>query len=82
MIEIKDLVKVYGTKKAVYGISFTVEDGEVLGFLGPNGAGKSTTMNIITGYLSSTTVTISLRSPKKQRSVSVIFPNYLLCILI
>ena len=54
MIEIKDLVKVYGDKKAVNGISFTVEDGEVLGFLGPNGAGKSTTMNIITGYLSST----------------------------
>ncbi len=54
MIEIKDLVKVYGDKKAVNGISFTVEDGEVLGFLGPNGAGKSTTMNILTGYLSST----------------------------
>lgn len=54
MIEIKNLVKHYGDKKAVNGISFTVEKGEVLGFLGPNGAGKSTTMNIITGYLSST----------------------------
>jgi len=54
MIEINNLVKRYGDIKAVNGISFTVNDGEVLGFLGPNGAGKSTTMNIITGYLSST----------------------------
>ena len=54
MIEIKNLVKCYGDKRAVNGISFTVNKGEVLGFLGPNGAGKSTTMNIITGYLSST----------------------------
>ncbi len=53
MIEIKNLVKRYGNKVAVNGISFTVNKGEVLGFLGPNGAGKSTTMNIITGYLSS-----------------------------
>lgn len=54
MIEINNLVKRYGDIKAVNGITFTVNDGEVLGFLGPNGAGKSTTMNIITGYLSST----------------------------
>ena len=54
MIEIKNLVKHYGDKHALKGISFTVNDNEVLGFLGPNGAGKSTTMNIITGYLSST----------------------------
>ena len=54
MIEIKNLVKHYGDKKAVNDISFTVKDNEILGFLGPNGAGKTTTMNIITGYLSST----------------------------
>ena len=54
MIEINDLVKMYGNKAAVDGVSFTVGKGEVVGFLGPNGAGKSTTMNIITGYLSST----------------------------
>ena len=54
MIEVKNLVKQYGDKLAVDHISFTVQDGEILGFLGPNGAGKSTTMNIITGYLSST----------------------------
>ncbi len=51
MIEIKNLTKVYGSKKAVDDISFTVNRGEILGFLGPNGAGKTTTMNIITGYL-------------------------------
>jgi len=54
MIEISGLVKCYGKKCAVDGISFSVEKGEVVGFLGPNGAGKSTTMNILTGYLSST----------------------------
>ena len=53
MIEVKNLSKSYGTKLAVNDISFTVGEGEILGFLGPNGAGKSTTMNILTGYLSS-----------------------------
>lgn len=54
MIEIKNLVKNYGTKYALDDISFSVKKGEIVGFLGPNGAGKSTTMNILTGYLSST----------------------------
>lgn len=54
MIEVKNLSKHFGDKKAVDGISFTANDGEILGFLGPNGAGKSTTMNILTGYISST----------------------------
>ncbi|MBS7369854.1 MAG: ATP-binding cassette domain-containing protein [Oscillospiraceae bacterium] len=53
MIEVKNLCKSYGSKLAVDNISFTAEDNEILGFLGPNGAGKSTTMNILTGYLSS-----------------------------
>ncbi len=57
MIEIKNLVKRYGNHFAVDDISFTINDGEIVGFLGPNGAGKSTTMNIITGYLSSTSGT-------------------------
>ncbi len=51
MIEISHLIKQYGDIHAVNDISFTVEDGEVLGFLGPNGAGKSTTMNILTGFI-------------------------------
>ena len=53
MIEVTNLTKVYGNKRAVDGISFTVNQVEILGFLGPNGAGKSTTMNILTGYISS-----------------------------
>lgn len=52
-IEIKNLLKVYGEQKAVNGISFRVDKGEIVGFLGPNGAGKSTTMKILTGYLQS-----------------------------
>lgn len=53
MIEVSHLTKRYGDNYAVNDISFTVNDGEILGFLGPNGAGKSTTMNMLTGYLSS-----------------------------
>jgi ABC-2 type transport system ATP-binding protein len=51
MIEVQGLVKTYGTKRAVDGVSFTVRRGDILGFLGPNGAGKSTTMKLITGFL-------------------------------
>lgn len=54
MIEINNLCKVFGDKRAVDDVSFRVEEGEIMGFLGPNGAGKSTTMNILTGYLSAT----------------------------
>ena len=50
MIRIENLVKTFGAKRAVDGVSFNVERGEVLGFLGPNGAGKSTTMRMITGF--------------------------------
>ncbi len=51
MIEVKGLVKTYGAKRAVNGVSFRVNRGEILGFLGPNGAGKSTTMKMLTGFL-------------------------------
>ena len=54
MIDVKNLTKEYGTKKAVDNVSFKAANGEILGFLGPNGAGKTTTMNIITGYISAT----------------------------
>lgn len=60
MIKISHLVKNYGSFCAVDNISFEVERGEVVGFLGPNGAGKSTTMNILTGYLSSTSGSVSI----------------------
>lgn len=54
MIEIKNLVKRYGTHTAVNDVTFSIQDGEIVGFLGPNGAGKTTTMSILTGCLSST----------------------------
>jgi ABC-2 type transport system ATP-binding protein len=51
MIKVENLTKIFGAKRAVNGVSFSVERGEVLGFLGPNGAGKSTTMRMLTGFL-------------------------------
>ena len=52
MLEVTNLSKRYGQKQAIDGISFSIRQGEAVGFLGVNGAGKSTTMNILTGYLS------------------------------
>jgi ABC-2 type transport system ATP-binding protein len=60
MITVNNLVKTFGAKRAVNGVSFTVEKGEVLGFLGPNGAGKSTTMRMITGFIPPTEGTVSI----------------------
>ena len=50
-IQVSNLTKLYGTQRAIDGISFSLKKGEIVGFLGPNGAGKSTTMKILTGYL-------------------------------
>lgn len=58
MVEIQQLTKSFGPILAVDGVSFTVGQGEVLGFLGPNGAGKSTTMKMITGFLTPTSGTV------------------------
>ncbi len=58
MIEVKNLVKQYGSFVAVDHLDFTIERGSIYGFLGPNGAGKSTTMNMITGYLPPTSGTV------------------------
>ena len=52
MIRLENLVKDYGTVRAVNSINFEINEGEILGFLGPNGAGKSTTLKMITCYLS------------------------------
>lgn len=60
MIEISNLTKTYGNKKALDCVSFKAEKGEILGLLGPNGAGKSTTMNIMTGYISCTSGTVKI----------------------
>ena len=74
MIEVKNLTKRYGQHVAVNNISFSVAEGEIVGFLGPNGAGKTTTMNIITGFNSATEgeVTINgcniLDEPEKAKA--------------
>lgn len=60
MIEVSHLVKKFGKQIAVNDLSFSVKEGEILGFLGPNGAGKSTTMNMMTGYLSSTSGSVKI----------------------
>ena len=54
MIRINNITKDYGTTRALDGVSFSVNRGEILGLLGPNGAGKTTAMRIVTGYLSPT----------------------------
>ena len=54
MVEVKDMVKTYGDLVAVDHISFSVEQGEIVGLLGPNGAGKTTTMRILTCFMPAT----------------------------
>lgn len=51
MIQVKNLTKDYGPRRAINKLNFSVAKGDVVGFLGPNGAGKSTTMKIITGFM-------------------------------
>jgi len=60
MIEVQGLTKRYGPFTAVEGVTFRVEEGEILGFIGPNGAGKTTTMRILTGFLPATEGTASV----------------------
>lgn len=73
MIEVKNVTKKYGKVAAVEDISFTIQEGEIVGLLGPNGAGKSTTMNMITGFIEQTTGDIivdgndMLKKPKKAK---------------
>ena len=51
MIQVKNLVKIYGNKKVVDDVSLNIEKGKITSFIGPNGAGKSTTMKIVSGLL-------------------------------
>jgi len=60
MVRAKNLVKKFGTRYALKGISFEVNERSVVGFLGPNGAGKTTTMRILTGYLAPTDGTVEV----------------------
>jgi ABC-2 type transport system ATP-binding protein len=59
-IHVENLLKTYGTQRAVNNISFNINKGEIVGFLGPNGAGKSTTMKMITGFLQPNAGTITV----------------------
>ena len=54
MLEVNDIKVYYGMIQAIKGVSFHVDEGEVIALIGANGAGKSTTMNMITGYIAST----------------------------
>ena len=73
MIEVKNITKKYGKAVAVDNISFTINEGEIVGLLGPNGAGKSTTMNMLTGFIEQTEGEIiidgynMLKKPKKAK---------------
>lgn len=51
MIQVSNLTKDYGARRAIDGLNFEAQQGEITGFLGPNGAGKTTTMRILTGYM-------------------------------
>jgi len=62
MVEAKNLTKYYGRKKAVEGVSFKIEKGEVVGLLGPNAAGKTTLMKMLTCFLAPTSGTVSKKS--------------------
>jgi ABC-2 type transport system ATP-binding protein len=81
LIQVDNVTKRYGQQKALDGISFTVDEGEIVGFLGPNGAGKTTTMNIITGYISATEGSVKvdgkdiLESPREVKKMIGYLPE-------
>lgn len=82
MIEVRNLTKYYGAKTAIEDLSFSIPQGEVIGFLGPNGAGKSTTMRILAGYLSASSGTacvagfdIAKKSEEVRRKVGFMPEN-------
>jgi ABC-2 type transport system ATP-binding protein len=81
-IVIRNLTKQFGSQKAVHNISFTLREGEIVGFLGPNGAGKSTTMKICTGYLPPTAgeVTVSgfdvVENPMQVKRITGYLPEH------
>ena len=82
MLELQDVTKRFGTVEAVAGITFTVREGEIVGFLGPNGAGKTTTMRILAGIFPPTSGEVRvaghdpLREPLACRRAVGYFPEY------
>jgi ABC-2 type transport system ATP-binding protein len=81
MIDVTDLTKTYGDHVAVRGVSFSVGQGEVVGFLGPNGAGKSTTLRMLAGFLGMTSGVVRiaghdiLEEPLKARAAIGYMPE-------
>ena len=73
MIEVHGFSKHYGPEVAVDNISFSVQQGEILGFLGPNGAGKSTTMKVLTCYLPPTKGTVRVDGLKQNNGPDTLF---------
>jgi ABC-2 type transport system ATP-binding protein len=81
MIDVSNLTKSYGDHAAVRGVSFSVGQGEVVGFLGPNGAGKSTTLRVLAGFLGMTSGSVKiaghdiLESPLEARAAIGYMPE-------
>jgi ABC-2 type transport system ATP-binding protein len=81
-LQVHQLTKTYGQQKAVNQVSFSVREGEIVGFLGPNGAGKSTTMKIATTYLPPTAGSVNVggfdvqQQPLKARSITGYLPEH------
>ena len=75
MIEISNVSKNYGSFRALKGISFKVNEGEILGLLGPNGAGKTTTMKILTGFLEKTGGEVKIKGKEIEKNTSDIQRN-------
>jgi len=67
LLEVENLMKSFGGLTAVKNVSFTVDEGEMIGIIGPNGAGKTTLFNLITGYLKADSGTIKFRGEKITR---------------
>src|SRR5579862_3340754 len=82
MIDVRDLVKTFGTVRAVDHISFSVPEGQIFGFLGPNGAGKTTTIKMLTTTLQPTSGEIRVNEFNTQtqqnqvrRSFGIVFQD-------
>jgi ABC-2 type transport system ATP-binding protein len=67
VLRISDLTKEYGSLRAVAGVSFSVDPGQIVGLLGPNGAGKTTTINMILGILQPTGGSIKVLGKNLQK---------------
>ena len=68
LIEVQNIKKNYGKKEAVKGISFNVEEDEILGLLGPNGSGKTTTIGMLLGLLKPTSGQIFINNLKLEEN--------------